>query len=58
MASESNVEEERDAVVVYLRNRAKNWRVLVDSEYSEMVAGEFDDVADEIEAGRHWHPSE
>lgn len=54
MASDGHVEEERDAVVHYLRRRAESWRKLVSADYAVTVAGEMDDLADEIEAARHW----
>lgn len=52
-APDTHVEEERDAIVLYLRKRELAWAVLSDP-VSPVVAGELSDISDEIEAGRHW----
>jgi hypothetical protein len=54
VADETNVLEERDMVAHYLRKRAVVWRALPDTDISVATAGELDDIADEVEAGKHW----
>lgn len=54
MASETHVEEEIDMIVLHIKTKQQNW-LAQDNPLASLVAGELEDLAEEIVTGQHWH---